>query len=219
MRAAAAAMSMRLSGSGISRLTVGSRKLSTSSTSTPRPARMRASSSGVPCRWTITSARAEARSSRRSRQARPHTERSTPRKCRRPGAIALARAVVTGAFLNPLRHQDVVPAEPIDVRKHAHHGIAESPVERVRVADRQRRPAHRREAPEMLEHVGIEIDIEQVRAAEIVVGAEPDRADPDAPGLILQERDQTRPEAASLMRRMDRKRMQLPGRTGMADAS
>ena len=52
-RCAACSMAVTVCGSGISRRTVGSRKASTSSTSTPRPARMRASSSGTcaAARW------------------------------------------------------------------------------------------------------------------------------------------------------------------------
>ena len=60
MRAAAFAMSVSMSGSGISRRTVGSRNSSTSSTSTSRPASMRASSSDTPWRCVIASARAVA---------------------------------------------------------------------------------------------------------------------------------------------------------------
>jgi hypothetical protein len=67
-------------GSGIVRLIVGSRKASTASTSTLRPAGMRASSSGRSCRCAIASARADPRSSSRLRQARPVAELSTPRK-------------------------------------------------------------------------------------------------------------------------------------------
>src|SRR5262245_14213436 len=88
-------MSASVFGSGISARTVGSRKLATSATSTPRPARMRASNSGTSSwRWAIASARACPRSSRRSRQARPQTERSTPRKSRRVWPVGVATAIV-----------------------------------------------------------------------------------------------------------------------------
>src|SRR5437588_12646573 len=82
MRAAAAGMSARTPGSGISERTVGSRKANASSTSTPRPASTRASNSGNAWRCTIASERAAARSARRSRQRRPVAERSTPRNGR-----------------------------------------------------------------------------------------------------------------------------------------
>src|SRR5208282_6466208 len=52
----------------------------------------RASSSGTPWRCTIASARALPRSSSRSRQARPVAERSTPRKWRFNGAMAMLAA-------------------------------------------------------------------------------------------------------------------------------
>ncbi len=74
-------------GSGISARTVGSRWRVTSSISTPRPASTRASRSGRSCRCAIASARAEPRSSSRSRQARPVADCSTPRKWRRSPAI------------------------------------------------------------------------------------------------------------------------------------
>ena len=94
-RTAAVRMSASESGSGISARTVGSRKLVTASTSIPRPARMRARSSGTSSwRCVIASARAAPRSSSRSRHARPHTDRSTPRKARRVGAVAAVRAIV-----------------------------------------------------------------------------------------------------------------------------
>ena len=83
-RCASAASGMAVStfGSGIEPLMVGSRKASTASASTLRPARMRASNSGISCRCAIASARAAPRSSSRSRQARPVAEFSTPRKRR-----------------------------------------------------------------------------------------------------------------------------------------
>src|SRR5262249_15057934 len=70
------------------------RKLVTSSTSIPRPARMRANSSGKSWRCAMASARACPRSSRRSRQARPHAERSTPRNRRRAGPGGMVNATV-----------------------------------------------------------------------------------------------------------------------------
>src|SRR6202163_1790542 len=82
MRAAASGMAVSTFGSGIARLMVGSRKASTASASTLRPARMRASNSGSSWRCAIASARAAPRSSSRSRQARPVAELSTPRKRR-----------------------------------------------------------------------------------------------------------------------------------------
>src|SRR5499427_5450160 len=94
-RVAAPRMPASVCGSGISARTVGSRKLATSSTSTPRPARMRASNSGTSWwRCAIASARAASRSSSRSRQARPQAERSTPRKRRRVGPVGAVRAIV-----------------------------------------------------------------------------------------------------------------------------
>ena len=82
IRAAASGIAVSTFGSGIDRLIVGSRNASTASTSTLRPASMRASSSGRSCRCAIASARAEPRSSSRSRHARPVAEFSTPRKRR-----------------------------------------------------------------------------------------------------------------------------------------
>ena len=79
MRVAALAISVSVSGSGISRRTVGSRNSWTASTSTSRPARMRASSSDTPWRCAIIVARASPRASSRARQMRPVTEHSTPR--------------------------------------------------------------------------------------------------------------------------------------------
>src|SRR5579862_6310797 len=82
MRAAASGMAVSTFGSGIERLIVGSRNSSTPPTSILRPARMRARSSGRSWRCAIASARAEPRSSSRSRHARPVAEFSTPRKRR-----------------------------------------------------------------------------------------------------------------------------------------
>src|SRR5450759_5954530 len=82
MRAEAPSISVRICGSGISRLMVGSRNASASSASTPRPASTRASNSGIPWRCAIVSARAAPRSSRRSRQPRPGADRATPKKKR-----------------------------------------------------------------------------------------------------------------------------------------
>src|SRR5215470_2820345 len=94
-RVAATAMSESVCGSGIKARTVGSRKLATSSTSTPRPARMRASNSGTSSwRCAIASARDCPRSSSRSRQVRSQAERSTPRKRRRVEAGSAVRAIV-----------------------------------------------------------------------------------------------------------------------------
>src|SRR5690349_1337781 len=83
-------MAVMALGSGIKRLTVGSRKVSTSSASMPRPATIRASSSGRPWRWTIDSARRVPRSSRRSRHTRPVADCSTPRKTRRVAGASMA---------------------------------------------------------------------------------------------------------------------------------
>src|SRR5262245_57895815 len=100
-RVAAPRMPASVCGSGISARTVGSRKLATSSTSTPRPARMRASSSGTSSwRCAIASARAALRSSSRSRQTRPHAECSTPRKRRRLATIGAVSATVISGTAN-----------------------------------------------------------------------------------------------------------------------
>src|SRR5580700_10760857 len=89
MRAAASGMAVSTFGSGIERLMVGSRNASTASASTLRPARMRASNSGISWRCAIASARAAPRSSSRSRQARSVAEFSTPRKRRFSGMGAI----------------------------------------------------------------------------------------------------------------------------------
>src|SRR5712691_6179886 len=109
-------MSMRRSGSGISRFTVGSRKLSISSGSTPRPAKMRASNSGVPWRWTMDRARAEPRSSSRSRHAWPHTERSTLRK-RRPEVFSAAGSAATMSAIESLSEELAILDETRPVRQ------------------------------------------------------------------------------------------------------
>src|SRR5262245_11574156 len=98
MRTHAASMSVNVFGSGINCLMVGSRKLSTWSGSTLRPARTRASNSSSPWRCAMVSASADPRSSRRSRHARPVNDRSTPRKWRSEffndiaGAAAMAQS-------------------------------------------------------------------------------------------------------------------------------
>jgi hypothetical protein len=73
---------------------VGSRKPWTSSTSTFRPAKTRASNSSRPWRCAIVSARADPRSSRRSRHARPVKDCSTPRKQRSPGVNCVAGSAI-----------------------------------------------------------------------------------------------------------------------------
>ena len=76
MRAEAAAISVSVCGSGISRLMVGSRKASASSASTPRPASTRASNSGMPWRCAMVSARAcRARRAGRARRGRSSARR------------------------------------------------------------------------------------------------------------------------------------------------
>src|SRR5579863_1014409 len=80
MRPAASGIAVSTFGSGIERLTAGSRNASTPSTSILRPAMMRASNSGKSWRCAMASARAAPRSSSRSRHARPVADCSTPRK-------------------------------------------------------------------------------------------------------------------------------------------
>ena len=88
MRAAAFGMSVSVSGSGISRRTVGSRNSSTASTSTSRPASTRASSSDTPWRCAIASARALAALVEPVAPDAPAHRWRTSRKSREPPIMA-----------------------------------------------------------------------------------------------------------------------------------
>jgi hypothetical protein len=86
----------------------------------------------------------------------------------------------TSRASHTLCHQNVMPAWTIDIREHADRHLTLSAIESAGVF------APGRELLQAAQYVRKKIHSEQVRAAEIVVGAEPDRADFGTARLILQ---------------------------------
>src|SRR3954469_15418477 len=102
-------------------------------------------------------------------------------------------------------------AEAADVGKHSSNGISKPAIKLVGML------GCRGESKQAFEHVGIEIDAEQVGPAEIIIAAEPYRAGSGAPRLVLQCSDESRSVPAPLFRWIDDQRMQLPAEAGMPD--
>lgn len=114
-------------------------------------------------------------------------------------------ATTPSRVLDMFRHQNVVPAGTIDIRKHANQHVASSAIEFIRMLAKGNQPL------QLPHDVRKKIHSEQVRSAEIIVGAEPYGADLRAARRILQSRDQQRPATAPLMGGIDDQGMEFPG--------